>query len=152
MSSTRRYSTNVEGSAPMAQAAVVSYRHPSPRFLRVARGRSRMSAGSKKQALRQLNFGNQVAEEERDVLRDYFVKTQAWDKIVGGEIDIVYGPKGSGKSALYVLLQDETNDLFDRGVLLVSGENPRGTPAFKDLVSEPPTTERDFISIWKLYV
>lgn len=84
-------------------------------------------------------------------MKGYFVKTQAWERINNGEIDIIYGPKGAGKSALYFLIQENTNDFFDRRVLLIAAENPQGTPAFKDLESHPPTTEREFIAIWKLY-
>ena len=42
-----------------------------------------------REVLRKLSFGNQVAEEERDTLKDYFVKTQAWDRINNGDIDIL---------------------------------------------------------------
>jgi hypothetical protein len=117
------------------------------------RGRvaSAMMRGTKRDALRRVTFGNQVAEEEQDSLREYFVRTQAWERIYNGEIDIIYGPKGAGKSALYVLIQDHTNQLFDRRVLLIAAENPRGTPAFKDLETDPPTGEREFAGIWKLY-
>jgi hypothetical protein len=55
-------------------------------------------------------------------LRDYFVRTQAWERIYNGEIDVIYGPKGAGKSALYVLIQDHQDDLFDRNILLVAAE------------------------------
>jgi len=34
---------------------------------------------------------------------------------------------------------------------MVSGENPRGATVFKDLVEDPPTSEREFINLWKLY-
>lgn len=110
-----------------------------------------MEEGKKAETIRKLTFGNQIAEEEREALKEYFVKTQAWDRILNGEVDIVYGPKGAGKSALYVLTQDHADDLFDKTVILVSAENPRGTPAFRDLGTDPPTSEREFIAIWKLY-
>ena len=63
-----------------------------------------------------------------------------------------YGPKGSGKSALYSLLIARRNQLFDKGVLVTPGENPRGTPAFRALVTDPPASEREFIALWKLYL
>ncbi len=110
-----------------------------------------MDLTAKKEAIRNLTFGNQIAEEERSELKEYFVKTQAWERIYQGEIDLIYGPKGSGKSALYVLIQDHQDELFDRNILLVAAENPQGSPAFRDLTSSPPTSEREFISIWKLY-
>jgi hypothetical protein len=60
--------------------------------------------------------------------------------------------KGSGKSALYYLLLSRSTELFDRNILLVAGENPRGATAFRDLVTDPPATEREFIRLWKLYI
>lgn len=110
-------------------------------------------AGSeaKAECLRNLTFGNQIAEEEREALREYFVRTQAWNRIFNDEVDIVYGPKGAGKSALFLLAQDHADELFDRKVIQISAENPRGTPAFKDLEVNPPSSEREFIGIWKLY-
>lgn len=129
---------------------VCSY-SPEPRGRNRRWGRSSMPPGSKTEVLRHLTFGNEVAEEEREALRSYFVKTQIWDRIYAGQIDVVYGQKGSGKSAIYALVSDSADDLFDRGVLLIPAENPRGTPAFRDLAVSPPATEREFISIWKLY-
>lgn len=103
------------------------------------------------EVLREVQFGNQVAEEEKDELSNYFVETQSWRKIIRGDIDVVYGPKGAGKSALYLLVQDHESELFDKGVLLVVAENPRGAAAFESLKSTPPTEEREFINLWKLY-
>lgn len=88
---------------------------------------------SKKDVLHDLSFGNQIAEEEKDTLKDYFVQTSSWQKILRGEIDVIYGPKGAGKSAIYVLVQDYVDYLFDKNVFLVSAENIRGDPAFKSL-------------------
>lgn len=119
---------------------------------RYKRGKlSIMQVGKKAECLRHLTFGNQIAEEERDELKQYFVRTQAWNRILNGEVDIVYGPKGAGKSALYVLAQDHADELFDRNVIQIAAENPRGTPAFRDMEVDPPASEREFIGIWKLY-
>ena len=103
------------------------------------------------EVLKKLSFGHRVAEEELKDLAKYFVETEQWRRIHSGEVDIVYGPKGSGKSALYALLMAKTDEFFDRGVVLVSGENPRGTPVFSGLISEPPTSQREFVNLWKLY-
>ena len=59
---------------------------------------SAMIPGTKKEALRHVSFGNQVAEEEQDSLQEYFVRTQAWERIYNGEIDIIYGPKRASDS------------------------------------------------------
>lgn len=106
---------------------------------------------SKQELLRSVTFGQRVAEEETDVLATYFVETDIWERLVRGDIDVVYGTKGAGKSALYALLLSRSGDLFDRDVLLVSAENPRGAPAFRDLLTDPPASEREFIWLWKLY-
>lgn len=106
---------------------------------------------SKQEILASVNFGQRIAEEEGDALDAYFVETDNWVRVFGGDIDIIYGPKGSGKSALYSLLIARTDQLFDRGIILVPGENPRGTPAFRDLTIDPPASEREFMGLWKLY-
>lgn len=101
--------------------------------------------------LRQLTFGNRVAEEEASALSAYFVETDHWNRLYQGDIDVIYGTKGSGKSALYTLLNTKVDAMFDRGILLVAAENPRGAPAFKNIVPDPPATEREFVGLWKLY-
>jgi hypothetical protein len=102
--------------------------------------------------LKKMSFGSQVAEDEVNALASYFVETNQWQKIANGEIDIVRGEKGAGKSAIYALLTTRADDFFDRGILLVAAENPRGATVFKDLITDPPTTEQEFIVLWKLYV
>jgi hypothetical protein len=106
---------------------------------------------NKRDILRSTTFGQRVAEEETDALGIYFVETDYWERLFNGEIDIVYGSKGAGKSALYALLLARSDKLFDRNVLLLAAENPRGAPAFRDLLTDPPTSEREFIGLWKLY-
>jgi hypothetical protein len=102
--------------------------------------------------LKALTFGSQVAEEEVQFLESYFVQTDQWNRIVGGKIDIVRGEKGAGKSALYLLLGKNSDALLKRNILLVSAENPRGATVFKDLISDPPTSESEFVVLWKIYI
>jgi hypothetical protein len=111
------------------------------------------SAGEldRKSVLQSASFGERIAEQEIDELSEYFVETDQWRRLLAGEVDIVYGPKGSGKSALYSLLSARSDELFDRGILIVPGENPSGATAFADVAIEPPTSEEEFIGLWKLY-
>ncbi|MGH7053352.1 MAG: P-loop ATPase, Sll1717 family [Stellaceae bacterium] len=102
--------------------------------------------------LKQISFGERVAEEETAQLANYFVETDQWSRILRGEVDVIRGDKGAGKSAIYSLLITKTDELFDRHILLVPAETLRGAPVFKDLVSDPPTTENEFINLWKLYI
>src|SRR5215213_11617605 len=106
---------------------------------------------SKQAVLQSTTFGKRTAEEERKQLHAYFVETDQWRKIFSGEVDIVYGAKGSGKSAIYSLLLEREEDLFDDGVMVVPAEDPRGAPVFRDLVSDPPAGEQEFRNLWKLY-
>ena len=105
----------------------------------------------KQSILAQISFGHRVAEDEADALERYFVETDHWRRLFQGTIDIVYGAKGSGKSALYSLLSLRRDQLFDRATILVPAENPRGATAFAGLVADPPTTEVEFKALWKLY-
>lgn len=108
-------------------------------------------AMSKREILQSVTFGSIIAEDERHDLESYFVETEQWKQVNAGTIDVVYGPKGSGKSAIYALLLSRTEEFFDRGIIVVPAENPQGTPAFKDLVDDPPTSEAEFRYLWKLY-
>ena len=102
--------------------------------------------------LKELSFGSRVAEEETQHLASYFVETYQWSRIERGEIDIIIGEKGTGKSAIYTLLTAKTDVFFDKNILLVAAETPRGNTVFKDLVANPPTSEHEFIVLWKLYI
>lgn len=106
----------------------------------------------KREILLTVSFGQRVAEEETDLLATYFVETDQWNRLYRGEIDVVYGPKGAGKSALYALLLVKASELFDRSIVLIAGENPRGATVFRDLGTDPPASEREFVGLWKLYI
>jgi hypothetical protein len=106
---------------------------------------------NKREVLAHTNFGQRIAEDEADDLASYFVETEQWRKVISGAVDVVYGPKGSGKSALYSLLRQKTDELIKQGIIPASGENMRGTPAFQELVSDPPASEEQFRGLWKLY-
>ena len=116
---------------------------------------TRIDSGShmdKLALLKSISFGARVAEDETAELAKYFVETDQWSRIAKGEIDVVRGDKGAGKSAIYSLLIIRENEFFDRNTLLIPGEKPRGTPVFKDIIANPPTAEVEFIGLWKLYI
>ena len=106
---------------------------------------------AKRDVLAETTFGHRIAEDETDDLMSYFVETDQWNKVFSGEADIVYGPKGSGKSALFSLMRCKRQELQERNIVLAAGERVRGTPVFEDLVSDPPASEEQFRSLWKLY-
>lgn len=105
----------------------------------------------KHDVLKAVNFGQRVAEDEVDFLSTYFVETDDWVQLYEGKIDIIYGSKGAGKSALYHLLSARAGDLAARNILLATAENPRGATAFQNLITAPPASELEFVGMWKLY-
>lgn len=105
----------------------------------------------KRSVVEDISFGGRTAEEESGHLARYFVETEQWRKVWQDEVDIVFAPKGGGKSAIYSMLVSRDGDLFDRGVVLVPGENPTGATAFEPIQDDPPTSETEFIRIWRLY-
>jgi hypothetical protein len=110
-----------------------------------------MNAPELRDLLTDASFGKQVAEDEVHELASYFVETGQWQGLWRGDYDVVLGPKGSGKSALYSLLDQRGSELFDRKILTITAENPSGATAFREVVPDPPTSETDFVGLWKLY-
>lgn len=101
--------------------------------------------------LEKISFGERVAEQESEKLSNYFVKTQQWESLYNGDVDIVFGAKGSGKSALYTLLLKRVDEFKAKKVILLSAEKPTGKTVFSDVSDEPPTAEKEFITLWKIY-
>ena len=42
----------------------------------------------------------------------YFVETDQWNRIYNGGVDVIYGAKGSGKSAIYHLMMNKEGELL----------------------------------------
>ncbi|WP_130430022.1 P-loop ATPase, Sll1717 family [Rivibacter subsaxonicus] len=111
-----------------------------------------MNMRSRQSILSSATFGSRIAEDELDRLQLYFVETEQWRRVLSGDADIIFGAKGSGKSALYSLLVAQKEDLrLGRRTIFLAAENPRGTPAFRDLTTQPPLSEEHFRGLWKLY-
>lgn len=102
--------------------------------------------------LKATNLGDGVAERERDKLQDYFVRTEAWEMLYQGRIDLIYGSKGTGKSALYLLLLENKKDLQERNIYLIPGEEISGDPVFQNIKRSENFTEDEFRHIWKMYI
>lgn len=106
---------------------------------------------TKQELLSLSDFGKRVAEEEAEELGFYFVETDQWKRVFAGEVDVIYGAKGSGKSAIYSLVLRRQTDLLKQGIAVLPAENPHGTPVFRDLVTNPPASESEFRALWKMY-
>ena len=66
---------------------------------------------SKAEIISTSSFGSRVAEDEVESLEEYFVETKQKKKLLAGEVDVVFGDKGTGKSALYSLLVSRKDEL-----------------------------------------
>jgi len=88
--------------------------------------------GSREDVLQQIDFGNLVAEKEKN-FTSIFVPTERVENeiLTSSPPDVVKGPKGSGKSAVFQLFSDheeylrdhypEMFDIHDDEILIVSG-------------------------------
>lgn len=83
--------------------------------------------------LANLKLGASSAENEILDLRDYYLKTQAFQRVTRGEVQLVVGRRGSGKTALYLQAKDTL--LRDKRKV-VADLNPEGyqLKKFKELV------------------
>ncbi|ASZ05989.1 hypothetical protein P9G40_07725 [Bacillus velezensis] len=96
-------------------------------------------------------FGERVAEEDEN-LASYFVETAVWNQLLMGEIDVVRGVKGSGKSALYMQLLKKEGSFAAKNTLLIPAENLEGTPVFKSVLGDADLTETSFQYLWSIYI
>jgi hypothetical protein len=57
--------------------------------------------------LQSLKIGDPRAENEMNTLDQYYLKIDQFDRAINGEINLVVGRKGSGKTALFIRLRDK---------------------------------------------
>ena len=67
--------------------------------------------------LQRLSLGAIAAENEFRTLEDYFVRTSEFLRTVRGEVEMVAGRKGSGKTAIFFMVRD--NFRRERGTIVV---------------------------------
>ena len=69
-------------------------------------------AAEKFAVVHDVSFGQRVAEGERSDLASYFLETEHWRRVWAGDVDVVFAPKGGGKSAIYSMLVSPKAELF----------------------------------------
>lgn len=98
-----------------------------------------------------LDLGNSVAEFDT-ALENYFVETEPFRSLVKGERDVIAGDKGTGKTAIFRILQKRYRQLPElEDVEIITAFNPSGNPIFQRLVQERTLTEGQYRSVWKAY-
>ncbi len=68
---------------------------------------------STKTALQRLTLGSSAAENEFRTLSSYFVETAEFMKTIRGEVNVVAGRKGSGKTAIFFQTRDHFRERKD---------------------------------------
>jgi hypothetical protein len=58
--------------------------------------------------LQSISIGDPRAENEMTTLERYYLKTDQYERAIRGEVNLVVGRKGSGKTALFIRARDKT--------------------------------------------
>ena len=88
-----------------------------------------------------------------EALDKYFVDTEPFLAVILGKADIIAGDKGTGKTAIFRILQKRRGSISElKDVEILPAFNPSGNPIFQRLVQEAALTEQRYISIWKTYI
>jgi hypothetical protein len=104
-----------------------------------------------KEVLNDLQIGNSVAEFDQDLER-YFVETETFRALIQDRVDVVAGDKGTGKTALFRVLQNRYRAIPELdNIEVISAFNPSGNPVFQRLAQEQTLTEGEYSLIWKAY-
>lgn len=105
-----------------------------------------------KELLQELKLGASVAEFD-DKLDSYFVDTEAFRGLIFGDVDIIAGDKGTGKTALFRTMVARAPSILALSQTdIITGFNPVGNPIFSKLTQLPVLTEAEYISLWKNYL
>ncbi|EOI5714394.1 hypothetical protein ACMS0D_000630 [Cronobacter turicensis] len=114
-----------------------------------------LSAGiDTKSTLQLLQLGKSVAEFD-DSLEKYFIENQAYLSLINDRADFIAGDKGTGKTAVYKILQKRYSTTPElKNTEVIAGFNPVGNPVFQRLVRQDVNvlTEGQYVSVWKAYV
>jgi hypothetical protein len=105
-----------------------------------------------KDLLTELDLGNSVAEYD-SALERYFVETATFGALSRDEGDIIAGDKGTGKTALFRILQQRYTSIEElNDVEVIPAFNPVGNPVFQRLAESEVLEEGQYVTIWKAYV
>ena len=101
--------------------------------------------------LQSIDLGNSVAEFD-EALENYFIETDIFRKIQQDDVDIIAGDKGTGKTALFRILQRRYTEIEELdNVEVLPAINLEGSPIFNRLNEDSPLDEGQYITLWKAY-
>ena len=94
-----------------------------------------------------IDLGKDEAEQDSR-LKEYFLKTTYYENAFSGKKTIIIGRKGSGKSAIFILLQDEL-EKNDSLVIPITPDQYSWS-ALKDYKEQGILPEQAHTNAWKL--
>ena len=77
-----------------------------PSVLAELTSQTKRQRDTQENTLNKLVLGDAVAENEFDTLNEYYVTSDIFERVSRGEVGIVVGRKGAGKTALWIKLRD----------------------------------------------
>jgi hypothetical protein len=103
--------------------------------------------------LADIRFGGDVAEND-DKLDRYFIETSSFRGIVDDQADLVLGPKGSGKTAIFRRLSNPEAQILElNDTDIVPAFNTQGSVIFRKLTTDLPSFDENLMrTVWLAYV
>lgn len=120
----------------------------------VQRGRRVVKKEDRELNLLKLGLGYFVAENEKDSLAEYFIETSAYTKALNAKRAFFIGRKGTGKTALYLILSDEFKGMSQTHVVNLKPESTELllNVEVTNLYSSVANKSSFFYSIWKFVI
>lgn len=106
---------------------VTSFQHPSqiddaiadfaPKVTEAMQEKESLAPDKQKTLLESISFGASAAENEFRELSGYYIDTEQFNRAMRGEVRLVVGRKGSGKTAIFAQVRDRTRQNLRNVVL-----------------------------------
>ena len=107
---------------------------------------------TKEEQLRKTEFGSINAEDDNGLI-EYFVETPVFDEILEGKLDLIIGPKGAGKSAIFKIIAEKQG--FLKGIedkLIIPINTPNSMLELESIKERVNDEQRTYRLLWKVFV
>lgn len=104
--------------------------------------------------LLKLGIGCEIAEEEKEALMNYFIEIEAYKKAISRSLSVFVGRKGSGKSALFIKLENDLErDSINYNVILKPDSDELLENVELSSLYQSEVAKRSFFyTIWKFII
>lgn len=102
--------------------------------------------------LKDLELGSDVAEGDAE-LRNYFIQTHVYRQVIHDDTDLILGPKGSGKTAIFRMLSDPNFEIPAMSdAVVIPAFNVQGSVLFRELPKVLALDEGVLRKLWTAYI